>query len=353
MKRLARLARVTLADLVLTALAAWSVWAQLVYRSPSRYLGVVLAGLGVLATGLAVAFWLHAIVRGVGARDKRLSPIGLGYRLCVLVIVGSFLYGVFLLSNGRFDLSEPTHHPTQIVRIGLDETEIGIRVPFVWADVRSWTRPGELERVLVRPEERERLWGGQAVVVSVRPGFHGVPWISRIEGDVEKQSLEILAVAPEAAQTRRELAEFYVRLGRFGEAAVTTREYVRRFPDDRDFPVRIARMLTARQRPGEVVTVLADVAPGREDADVSMLLGHALAMQGRRAEGVALLERARAMQPRNWWPHYALGSAHAADGEYARAVAAFQKALALRPGLPDVERELQRLRPLAASAPAR
>jgi hypothetical protein len=353
MKRLRRLARVTLVDLALAALAAWSVWAQLVYRAPSRHVSVLLAGIGVAATGLVIAFWLHALVRGLGARDRRLSPIGLGYRLCVLVILGSSAFGLFLLSNGRFDLSDAAHHPTQLVRIGLDETEIGIRVPFVWAEVRSWRRPGELERVLVRPEERDRLWGGQAVVVSVRAGFHGMPWISRIESDVEKQSLEILAVAPEAAQTRKDLAEFYVRLGRFSEAAVTTREYARRFPDDRDFPVRIARMLTTRQRPGEVVTVLAEVAPRREDADVYMLLGHALAMQGRRPEGVAHLERARTMQPKNWWPHYALGWAYAGDGEYARAVAAFQRALELRPGLPDVERELQRLRPLAVSAPGR
>jgi tetratricopeptide (TPR) repeat protein len=187
-------------------------------------------------------------------------------------------------------------------------------------------------------------------VVSVRAGFHGVPWVSRIEGDVEKQSLEILAAAPDAARIRRDLAEFYVRLGRFAEAAVVTREYARRFPDDRAFPVRIARMLTTRERLGEVVTVLADVAPRREDADVFMLLGHALAAQGRGPEGLALIERARTMQPRNWWPYWALGWAHAREGEYPRAVAAFQKALELRPDLADAERELQRLRPLAARA---
>jgi Flp pilus assembly protein TadD len=99
-----------------------------------------------------------------------------------------------------------------------------------------------------------------------------------------------------------------------------------------------------------VVTVLADIAPQREDAEVFMLLGHALASQGQRAEGVALLERARAMQPKNWWPYYALGWAYGGNGEYARAVAAFQKAIELRPGLADAERELQRLRPLAARA---
>lgn len=353
MKRLARLVHVTVVDLALAGLAAWSVWAQLVYRAPSRYVTVLLAGLGVVSTGLAVAFWLHAMVRGLGPRDKLLSPIAIGYRLCALAVLGSCFYGLFLLSNGRFDMSDAAHYPTRIERIGLDETEIGIRVPVVWADVRSWRRPGQLERILVRPEERERLWSGQAVVVSVRAGFHGVPWISRIEGDVEKQSREILALAPDAARTRKDLAEFYVRLGRFPEAAIAAREYAERFPDDREFPVRIARMLTARQRSADVVMLLADIALRQDDADVHMLLGHALAMQGRRPEGVAHLERARAMQPKNWWPYYALGWAYAGDSDYPRAVAAFQKALELRPGLPDVERELQRLRPLAARAPAR
>lgn len=352
MKHLRRFVRLTVVDLALAGIAAWSVWAQLVYRAPSRYVTVLLAAFASVAIGLAVAFWLHALVRGTRPRERMLTPIGLGYRLCALLILGSGFHGLFLLSNGTFDLSEPTHHPSQIVRIGLDETELGLRVPFVWADVRSWRHPGQLERILVRPEERERLWGGQSVVVSVRAGFHGVPWVSRIESDVEKQSREILAVAPDAAQIRKDLADFYVRLGRYTEAAVTTREYARRFPEDRHFPVRVAKLLTSRDRFAEVVMVLEDVAPHREDADVYMLLGHALAAQGRRPEGIGHLERARAMQPRNWWPYYALGWAYSRGGESARAMAAFQRALELRPGLPDVERELQRLRPLATRATA-
>jgi Flp pilus assembly protein TadD len=223
----------------------------------------------------------------------------------------------------------------------------------VWADVRSWRRPGEVERILLRPDERARLWGGQAVVISVRPGFYGVAWVSRIEADVEKSSREVLAELPEASQIRKDLAEFYVRLGRYTEAAMATRDYVRRFPDDRDFPVRIAKLLTSRDRFADVVTVLADVAPRREDADVYTLLGYSLGMQGRQAEGLVLLERARTMQPKNWWPHYALGWVYGGAGDYARAMASFQKAVELRPGLYNAEREIQRLRPLAARAPTR
>ncbi len=353
MKLLRQMLRLTIVYLALGALGCWSVWAQLVYRTPSRYVTVVLAGITAACTGLTLAFWLYAMFRGVGASAKHLTPVAVGQRVCALFVLGFTFYGLFLFTNGKFDLADPAHYATEIVSIGMDETELGVTAPFVWADVRSWRRPGEVERILLRPDERERLWGGQAVVISVRPGFYGVAWVSRIEADVEKRSREVLAELPEASQVRKDLAEFYVRLGRYTEAAMATREYVRRFPDDRDFPVRIAKLLTSRDRFADVVTVLADVAPRREDADVYTLLGYSLGMQGRQAEGLALLERARTMQPKNWWPHYALGWVYGGAGDYARAVASFQKAVELRPGLYNAEREIQRLRPLAARAPTR
>jgi tetratricopeptide (TPR) repeat protein len=350
MKTLGQVLRLTVVYLTLGALGCWSVWAQLTYRTPSRYVAVMLAGLAAVGTGLTLAFWLYAMFHGVGAAARRLTLVAVGRWVCALVVLGFTFYGLFLFTNGRFDVADPAHYPTEVVSIGLDETELGVTVPFVWAGVRSWRRPGEIERILLRPDERERLWGGQAVVVTVRPGFYNVAWVSRIDADVEKRSREVLAELPEASQIRKDLAEFYVRLGRYTEAAITTREYARRFPDDRAFPIRIAKLLTTRERFADVVTVLADVAPAREDADVYTMLGYSLGMQGRQAEGVPLLERARALQPRNWWPHYALGRVYGGGGDYARAVASFQKALELRPGLYDAEREIQRLRPLAARA---
>ena len=66
-------------------------------------------------------------------------------------------------------------------------------------------------------------------------------------------------------------------------------------------------------------------------------------MQGNR-DGLRYLERAVAMRPSHWWPHYALGHAYGVHGDAQRAVASFERALALRPGLADVLARLPALR---------
>ena len=345
--------RLVLVHLALAALGAWASWSQLVYRCPSRYLTLLLATLTVATTALTLVFGLYLTWRAVAVGPAPLTTLVVVHRVCAVVILAFTFLGLFVFTNGKFDLAEPVHHSTEILRIGMEDTALGVSVPVGWAEVRSWRRSGDVERILLRNDELERVWGGEAVVVSVRPGFHGLPWVSRIEADVEKRSREILAVLPDAAQVQKDLAWFYTSLGRFPEAAGTTRDYTRRFPEDRVFPVQVAKLLTSRDRFADVIMVLTDVAPRRQDADVYMLLGYSLAMQGRIREGVPLLERAREMQPTNWWPHYALGWVYGGSGNYAAATLSFLKAIELRPGLYDAERELQRLAPLAAHSSTR
>jgi len=349
-----RLVRAVLIDVALAALGGWAVWAQAIYRAPSAYLTVVLAAVTVAMTAATVVFWLYAAFSGAGATRAQRRPLVILSHACALLVVGVCFYSLFLFANGKFDLSDPVPHATEIVSIGMEEPTLGVTIPFAWAEIRSWRQPGATERVLLRWDERQRLWGGQPVVVSVRSGYYGRPWVSAIDPDVERQSRALLAIAPAAAQIRKDLAWFYARTGRLSDAATTTRDYARDFPDDRDFPIAMAQLLTTRDRFADVITTLAEVTPRREDAEAYMLFGYALAMQGaRRAEGLTYLERARAMQPRSWWPHYALGWAYAAGGDYARAVPSFERAVAMRHGLADAERELQRLRPLVVRPAAR
>jgi tetratricopeptide (TPR) repeat protein len=214
--------------------------------------------------------------------------------------------------------------------------------------LRSWDDPAQEERLLLHSEERARLWGGQPVVVLVRRGFFGVPWVSAVEPDFEAQSREVLELVPEATGVWKELALFNVRINRLDEARRVAAEYFARFPQSPEFPVHIARILTRRDRFADVAALLSPVAVRHEDADVYMLLGYALGMQGRRVDGLHYLEKARALQPDHWWPHYALGWVHSTHGDTASAVLSFERALQLRPGLPDAEAQLARLRPHVA-----
>jgi tetratricopeptide (TPR) repeat protein len=282
--------------------------------------------------------------QAVGAATRHRRLVAAGHRACALVILGFTFWGLFLFVNGRFDLSDPVPRATQLLEIAAGETAVGVTVPFTWMTLRSWDNPAREERLLLRGDERWRLWGGQPVVVLVRQGFFGTPWVSAVEPDFDKQSREILALVPEAAGVWQELTLFNLRIHRFDEARRVAGEYVTRFPGDRAFPVYVARILTSRDRFPDVAALLAPVAARHEDADVYMLLGYALGMQGRRADGLRYLQRARQMQPDNWWPHYALGWVYGAHGDTANAVLSFERALQLRPGLPDVETQLPRLR---------
>ena len=83
-------------------------------------------------------------------------------------------------------------------------------------------------------------------MVLVRRGYFGVVWVSAVEPDVARQSREILKVAPRASQVYKDLVRFYVRIGRMEDARRTAGEYTAQFPDDREFPVQAATLLSAR-----------------------------------------------------------------------------------------------------------
>jgi Flp pilus assembly protein TadD len=333
---------------VLSVLGVWSVWAQVFYRAPQPFLTVLLAGITLATTALALVLWLASAYRAIGRRARPRGLVELGYRGCGLAIVVLAVWGLFLFGNGKLDGSDPIPHATRIVEVAAGETDLGVTVPFTWATLHSWQTPGRQERLLLRWDERTRVWVGQPVVVLVRRGFFGLPWVSAIEPDVARQSRELLKVVPEAAQVWRDLARFYVRVGRLEDARQTASEYVTRFPDDPEFPVQIAGVLAARSRFADVVALLTPVASGHQHVGAYMYLGYALGMQGRRSDGLPYLERARELEPDNWWPHYALGWVQGAHGDAAGAVRSFERALRLRPGLPDAERELHRLRSIAA-----
>jgi tetratricopeptide (TPR) repeat protein len=335
--------RATMVHGALSGLAGWAVWAQFVYRVPDRALSIVLGALTVACAGLTVVSWIAAVFTGLRALPQHQKWVERAYRGCALAVLGATFYSLYLFSNGKFDLSDPVPHATTLVSIAHDEESLVPSTPFTWMTLRSWRDPSRTERVLMRWDERQRLWPGQPVVVLERQGAYGKRWVSAVEPNVEVQSREVLRLAPDALQIWKDLAFFHVRLLRFDEARRAAIEYVARAPHDADFPAQIASAMMGRDRFGEIAAILKPVVQRHERMDIYASYGYAIAMQGNR-EGFKYLEQAAALQPSHWWPHYALGHAYGVHRDYSRALASFERALELRPGLGDVVQLLPGLR---------
>jgi hypothetical protein len=63
-------------------------------------------------------------------------------------------------TNGKFDLSDPIPHATTLVGIAHDDHLLGPSTPFTWMTLLSWRATNRTERVLLRWDERQRLWPG-------------------------------------------------------------------------------------------------------------------------------------------------------------------------------------------------
>jgi hypothetical protein len=341
------MARINIVHGALSALACWSLWIQFVYRVPDRLLGVVMAAVTVASIGLALVFWVVTVFENLGAAPAHRRPVERGFQVCAFVVLGFVFYSLFLFTNGKFDLSDPVPHRARLVGIAHDESALGPSTPFAWMTLTSWRAPDRTESLLVRWDEQERLWPGQRVVVLERAGYYGTRWVSAIEPDLEAQSEEILRLAPGARQIQKDLAWFHVRLLRFDAARQAASEYIRRAPEDAEFPAQIASAMLGRDRFTEIAAILKPVAQRHERFEIYAPYGYALAMQGNR-DGLRYLERAAVMRPNHWWAHYGLGHAYGVHGDAQRAVASFERALALRPGLADVLERLPALRQQAA-----
>ena len=139
---------------------------------------------------------------------------------------------------------------------------------------------------------------------------------------------------------------------RFPEAAAATRAYFARYPDDYPFAQGMAKAFGGLSRFHEMALVLEPFVARKPSYEVYALTGFALGRVGRKAEAVALLEKAIAVEPENWWAYYFLGYVLGSINRRLEAVAAFEKALAIRPDFLEVRAEVANLRQLQAAVEA-
>ncbi|MGH7832884.1 MAG: tetratricopeptide repeat protein, partial [Candidatus Binatia bacterium] len=141
----------------------------------------------------------------------------------------------------------------------------------------------------------------------------------------------------------------YLDSQRWPEARQATADFLKIYPNEVRYVHYAASVLLNARRFDDMVALLEPLAQRRTDYQIYTLLGFAQAMTGRKAEGVALLNRAIRLDPDNYWAYYSLGYAHVFTGDPRAAVPYFEKVLQIRPDYPEIEDQLRTIRESAAN----
>jgi hypothetical protein len=221
--------------------------AQRVFAAAGGLSGHVLIAL--FAAGSALLVWV--LILRVGDRVVRWGPArGLARALDHVALAVLVLYCLAvgaLAANSVLDTSPAVEHRSEIVGLA------GVAGPFglgriAWADVRSWTAPGQVERVLLAGRDelrREHGLPGLPVRVRVRGGFLGLPWVVMVGWDHARQIEQALQAVPTAAALRKWLIPTLADQRRWSELRLHVEAHVRAYPNDREYVGLIAQRLRA------------------------------------------------------------------------------------------------------------
>ncbi len=335
--------------LLTVGLCVWALYIQTVYRVPGRFLFVLLPWVSLAVLGLSLVIVINYVLNGAPADDPARRLSRWMERVSGVLVRLFVYYSILLFANGALDAAGPEERESEVLEIVGEEIDLGVTVPYSWANLPSWERPGGIERLLLFPGEHRRLWAGQAVLVQIRPGYFGVPWVHALLPDEGKYYTAVLKMSPAAKLARQALIKFSIQHGRWPETAAALREYLKMYPDDYQFAQQMGKALGAIGRYHDMLLVLEPFVTRRPSYEVYNLVGFALGRVGRKAEAIQLLRASIPLDPDNWWAYYFLGYVYSSVGNYAEAIAAFEKVLAIRPHFPEVETEVGTLRTLLAA----
>jgi Flp pilus assembly protein TadD len=183
------------------------------------------------------------------------------------------------------------------------------------------------------------------VILESRRGALRIPWVAVIIEDRDRRNRAILEVAPGAAVAWRDLIRFNLERARWKEVVEPAQQYFRLYPGDRQFLIELADALDMAEQPAEEVQILAPIMrAAAPDAYLFKVYGLALSRSGRKTEGVEWLRRSVELERSDFWAYYHLGHTLRDLGRVAEAIEVYERAQALQPGYPEVERDLAMLR---------
>ena len=208
--------------------------------------GLFVAGIGLLALLVLVRILDRVVLRTPAARQvaRAIHRGAIG----ALALYG--LYGVVLAYNGSLDTGAATEHRTEVLRMR------GWPPMMQWAELRGWEAGQPTSRVYVFPGrdgfQMTRPMVGQPVIVRIRPGLLGIPWVDTMRPDPSYQAEAILQAAPTAGRVRRELILRLIHNGQWADALAQTTIHHQQYPHDRTGLTAIVDAFRAASRAGEV-----------------------------------------------------------------------------------------------------
>jgi hypothetical protein len=325
------------------ALAYWAIRAVFEYRPVVSWVAAVLPSIGVfvlLATLALVAGDVLAVLPEDGVASDVLARVGWWSRW---LVVGFVWVAIALMVNARFDGSPPVAHRAQVVAIGARSRAPGAGLVHSWMDVRSRTL-GESVRIPLGPYEQATFWRGEPVLVVVRTGQLGIPWIARIERDVEGAYRNVLARLPGARGPSQALVNFLIDHMRWEDARDESVRYLALHPEDVDFAVYAAGNMSVRGWLDTSAEMLRPAAARRPGRHLLSMLAWIEARRGDSARAVAVARAAAERYQDAWEFPLIAGWALTRAGDRPGAAAAFEEANRIRPGVAEVARAASTLR---------
>jgi hypothetical protein len=331
------------------ALAYWAMRVVLQYPTigwtvatwlPAIGTAVVLASLVLLVVDLLAVVPPETFVGDVLARIGRYS------RWIVVVFVW---IAIVLAFNAWFDRSGITVHRATVVSVGTRTLTAGTALVHSWMDVRSTTLQEGTVRIPLGPAEQGVFWREEPVLVSVRAGCFGLPWVSRLDRDLEQHYRSVLAKLPGAPGPSQALVAFLVDHMRWDEARDEAQRYLAAHPDDVEFALYAGGNMSVRgwlDASAAMLELAVNRSPERH------LLGRLAWVEARRgnwAQAIRFAEAGEARYPDAWEFPLVLGYTFTRQGDECHAAAAFALAAKLQPGIAEVDRALGHLRAEAQS----
>ncbi|HUJ80153.1 MAG TPA: tetratricopeptide repeat protein [Nitrospiria bacterium] len=314
---------------------------QQIYRTPDNILVPALPWIGIVIGTLSVALMLqHVLLHTPDDHVLRRMTRWVDWAALCFIIV--FLgYGGYLYANATLIQSETERHRSMVLMISEVSLPVGDSSPIAWVRLRSWRDPGSTETLLINGQEWHRLWGGEAVVVSVREGLFDHPWVLRIDRDEEYYAQQVLASTPTAALAWHNLIDSHMGRGEWDQVVTAARAYLTMYPNDYAFAHNIGTYIPAGRYVNDKIFFLEYALKLRPNYDDDQLLGVAYLYSGNPQKAAEILKASIPLRPKDWEAYYHVGLIDMQQlKRYDEAASMFEQVLGNIPHFPMIEQYL-------------